>query len=327
MGGLYPLKFKPFCLEKIWGGDRLRSILGKDCRSRRNIGESWELSAEEGYISEVQNGFLKGNNLNELMEVYMGDLAGDKIYKKFGIKFPLLFKFIDANEDLSIQVHPNDELAKIRHNANGKTEMWYVIHADKGSLINAGFNQKVTRDIYLRHLKQGTICDILSFEEVQAGDVFFIPAGRVHSIGKGILLAEIQQVSDMTYRIFDYNRKDKQGQLRELHAELAIDAIQFEYADKYKTSYTIEENRTSEIISCKYFTTNILRFSQKVVNDYHIIDSFVVYMNLEGTFRIDYENGTEIIEKGETVLVPAAIDLFSLTPLSPKAMALEVYIR
>ena len=203
MSGLYPLKFTPVFHEKIWGGNRLKTALHKDYGDLPNCGESWEISGVEGHISVVSDGFLAGNTLQELMEVYMGDLVGDKVYQKFGIEFPLLIKFIDAEQDLSVQVHPGDELAKKRHNAYGKTEMWYVVDADPGALINSGFNQELNREIYLDHMNRGKLADILCYEEVSAGDVFFIPAGRVHAIGKGILVAEIQQTSDITCRIFD----------------------------------------------------------------------------------------------------------------------------
>jgi mannose-6-phosphate isomerase len=326
MAGLYPLKFTPIFLEKIWGGNRIKKVLGKDY-DLPNCGESWELSAVEGNVSVVQNGFLKGNNLTELVEVYMGDLVGDRIYKKFGIEFPLLFKFIDANDDLSIQVHPNDELAAERHNAYGKTEMWYVIHAEKGALINSGLNRALTREEYTEYLENGKLTEILCFDETFPGDVFFIPAGRIHAIGKGILLAEIQQTSDVTYRIYDYERRDKEGVIRELHNDLALDAIQFTYQDEYKTKYEAEVNKSSEIVSCPYFTTNVLRFNQKLEKDFFQLDSFVVYMNLKGRFSIEFETGEEVVEQGETVLIPASLETFSLIPLTPEVETLEVYIK
>lgn len=327
MSGLYPLKFKPIYLEKIWGGNRIKTVLGKDFGNLPNCGESWELSAVEGNVSVVKNGFLKGNYLDELIEVYMGDLVGEKVYQKFGIEFPLLFKFIDANDDLSVQVHPNDELSKKRHNAYGKTEMWYVIHAEEGALINSGFNRQLTREQYLGFVENGRLNEILHYDKTFPEDVFFIPAGRVHAIGKGVLLAEIQETSDVTYRIYDYNRKDAQGNLRELHNDLAPDAIDFSYSDNYKTKYTVEENKSSEIVSCEYFTTNLLQFSEIVHKDYHLLDSFIVYMNIDGKFVLEYEDGKEIIEKGETVLIPASLEAFSLKPLTEQAKTLEVYIK
>jgi len=327
MAGLYPLKFKPILHEKIWGGNRLKELLNKDIDNLPNCGESWEISSVEGKISEVNNGYLQGNNLQELIEVYMGDLVGEKIYKKYGIEFPLLIKFIDAQADLSIQVHPNDELSKKRHNAYGKTEMWYVVNAEVGSLINSGFNQPVTREKYLEYLENGKLTDLLCYEKAAPGDVFFIPAGRVHAIGKGILLAEIQQTSDVTYRIYDYDRKDGNGNKRELHTDLALDAIDFTYQDEYKTKYKTEKNRSSEIVSCDYFTTNILDFSEKLEKDYHHFDSFVVYMTLEGQFNIEYEGGNEKVNKGETVLLPASLESVRLKPETESAKVLEIYIK
>lgn len=323
---LYPLKFEPICLEKIWGGNRLKTLLGKKYNSK-NCGESWEISGVEGNISVVSNGFLQGNDLNELIEIYMGDLVGDKVYEKFGNEFPLLIKFIDAQDDLSIQVHPNDELSKERHNAFGKTEMWYVVDAAEGALINSGFNQPVDREKYLEHLENGNLTDLLKYDLAEAGDVFFIPAGRVHAIGKGSLVAEIQQTSDVTYRIFDYNRKDDKGNLRELHTDLALDAIDFTFLAEYKTKYNTETNKSTEIVSCKYFTTNILEFDRAIEKDYNKIDSFVIYITLEGNFVIETEEGTEKVVKGETLLIPASTEFVKLVPENEKVKLLEVYIQ
>ncbi len=327
MSDLYPIKFKPIYLDKIWGGNRIKTVLNKDFGELPNCGESWEISGVEGNVSIVDNGFLAGNSLQELVEIYMGDLVGDEIYKKFGDEFPLLIKFIDAQQDLSIQVHPNDELSKKRHNAYGKTEMWYIIDADENALINSGFNGEVTKEEYLKHAENGTLTELLHYDKVKPGDVFFIPAGRVHAIGKGILVAEIQQTSDVTYRIFDYNRKDDKGNLRELHTELAIDAIDFSYLDEYKTKYSVERNKSSEIVSCNYFTTNILEFDTRIEKDYFQLDSFVIYICLEGDFEIEYDEKTVTISKGETVLIPASLDAYQLKPLSGKVKTLEVYIK
>lgn len=327
MSGLYPLKFKPIYREKIWGGNRMKSVLGKDYGNLPNCGESWEISGVEGYVSEVENGFLAGNNLQELVEIYMGDLVGDRIYKQFGDEFPLLIKFIDAEQDLSVQVHPNDDLSKKRHNAYGKTEMWYVVGAGNGALINSGFNQPVTREKYLEYFHQGKLTELLHYDEVVPGDVFFIPAGRVHSIGKGTLIAEIQQTSDVTYRIFDFNRKDENGNERELHTDLALDAISFDYKDQYKTPYQAEKNSSSEIVSCEYFTTNLLEFDRELDKDYNQLDSFIIYMALEGEFGIETEDATVTVKKGETVLIPASIETFRLIPVTAGVKTLEIFIR
>ena len=327
MSGLYPLKFKPIYHDRIWGGDRMKTALNKDYGKLPNCGESWELSGVEGHISMVSNGFLEGNGLNELVEIYMGDLVGDEVYEKFGDEFPLLIKFIDAEDDLSIQVHPNDELSKQRHNAYGKTEMWYVVDADEGALINSGFNQELSRGKYLQYFNAGKLTELLHYDEIEAGDVFFIPAGRVHAIGKGCLVAEIQQTSDVTYRIFDYNRTDDQGNQRELHTELALDAIDYSYASEYKSKYSVELNQSSKIVSCPYFTTNVLEFDKEIDKDYNNLDSFVIYMTLEGDFEIIFEDGNVTVEKGETILIPASLESVQLKPKSGKTKILEVYIK
>jgi len=327
MNGLYPLKFNPIFLKKIWGnGKRLEKLLEKNLNNFPDCGESWELSTTEGHFSEVRNGFLAGNNLSELIEVYMGDLVGDRIYDKFGLDFPLLFKFIDTGDDLSIQVHPGDETALMRHNAYGKTEMWYVVDAGEGALINLGFNRDVTRDQYLKYLEDAALPEILYYGEVSAGDVLFIPPGRVHAIGKGILLAEIQQASDLTYRIFDYNRKDEQGNLRELHNHYAVDIIDFKKTEKFTIDYTPEDNTPSELISCNYFTVNLIVLSKPIERDNNKIDSFVVYMTIKGKFIIEYEGGTVEVSTGETVLIPASLEYIRLTPLTEGVKILETYI-
>jgi len=326
MEGLYPLKFTPIYKDKIWGGNKIKTVLNKDFGDLPNCGESWELSGVSGNISVVSNGYLAGNSLEELIEVYMGDLVGDQIFETFGHEFPLLIKFIDANDDLSIQVHPDDEMAAERHNSYGKTEMWYVMQADKGSKLQSGFSQQVDQEKYLEKLEKVELTDILNFEEVTAGDVFFIPAGRVHAIGKGILLAEIQQTSDITYRIYDYDRRDDQGNLRELHTDQALDAIDYTLFPEYKTNYEPIPNESVELASCQYFTTNVLDVTQVVEKDFNKLDSFVIYICLDGELAIETESGSESIQKGETILLPASIENVLLKPSTASAKLLEVYI-
>lgn len=327
MEGLYPLKFVTQYKDKIWGGNKIKTVLNKDFSPLSNCGETWEISAVEGNVSVVANGYLAGNDLQELAEIYMGDLLGEKVYERFGPEFPLLIKFIDANDDLSIQVHPDDQLSKQRHNAYGKTEMWYVLQADRGAKLNSGFNQEMDQEKYLKFLEEKKLMEILNFEEVTPGDVFFMPAGRVHAIGKGILLAEIQQTSDVTYRIYDYDRCDDKGNPRELHTDLAIGAIDFRFHEKYKTDYIEKLNESSEIVNCEYFTTNVLVFNQPLEKDYNAIDSFVIYMCLDGSCEIVSENGTEQLAKGETILIPASLENLELVPKSPSVKLLEVYIQ
>ena len=325
MDFLYPLKFEPIFKEKIWGGNKLNTILGKNLHQNKKIGESWEISGVKDNISVVSNGQLAGNNLQELVEIYMGDLVGDKVFEKFGIEFPLLIKFIDANKVLSIQVHPDDILAGKRHNAFGKTEMWYIIQADTNSDIITGFKQEINKEQYQKHFREGQLTQILNIENAEAGDVFFIPAGRVHATGKGILLAEIQQTSDITYRIYDWDRKDKNGNSRELHTELALDAIDFSTYDNYKTPYKKTKNQSVSIAECKYFRTSILDFNKPIEKDYSLIDSFNIIMCLKGGLLLYYKNDKEQVSPGETVLIPASLDNVIIEPLG-ESKILEVYI-
>lgn len=323
---LYPLKFEPIYKDKIWGGNKLNTFLNKTSASAE-CGESWEISGVQGNISIVKNGFLAENNLQELIEVYMGELVGDKIYDEFGIEFPLLFKFIDAQDDLSIQVHPDDSLGKKRHNAFGKTEMWYVLQADNGSKLISGFKNEIDKKDYLNALENNQLQDILSYYPVKESDVFFIPAGRVHAICKGILLAEIQQTSDITYRIFDWNRKDKEGKSRELHTDLALDAIDYKRYNDYKIEYPKDQNTPNEILHNKYFTTNYIHANKKVQRDYYALDSFVVYMCISGSANLDYEESEEKtnIVQGESILIPASISYIDIQP-NESCELLEVYI-
>lgn len=326
MNRLYPLKFNPILKDKIWGGSRLNRVLNKPAAGE-SCGESWEISAVEGDISVVSEGFLKGNNLKELIEIYMGDLMGDSVYDKFGLDFPLLIKYIDANDDLSIQVHPDDIRAAERHNSFGKTEMWYVIEAEKNAKLISGFNRKIEKEEYITALENGKLKEVLNFEETAPGDVFFMPAGRVHAIGAGILLAEIQQTSDITYRIYDWERKDKDGNSRELHTELALDVIDFSSESEYKTHYKSEKNQTVNLVECKYFTTNLMHFDSRVEKEFSLIDSFVIYMCPEGKVKIQWDENKEmLLSKGETVLIPAEIKNLVLIPETDSRL-LEIYLK
>ncbi len=321
---LYPLKFTPILKHKIWGGKKLRELLNKQ-EAGNDLGESWEISGVEENISVVENGFLAGNDLEELIEVYMGDLVGDSVYEKFGIEFPLLIKFIDANEVLSVQVHPDDEMAKERHHSYGKTEMWYVMQTEKDAELIIGFNKPVTKEEYVQRVENGTLEEILNKEKVTDGACVFMPAGRIHAIGAGVLLAEIQQTSDITYRIFDWNRVDEQGKGRELHTDLALEAIDFTYHKDYVTHYSSSENASSLLVQCPYFTTNIIELTQEKIQEYHQLDSFVVYMCVEGGVTLQTEAGYLTLAKGETVLIPAVIEEVKLMP-NPQAKLLEIYI-
>lgn len=319
---LYPIKFTPILKDKIWGGQKLKTLLNKQS-DLPNIGESWEISDVEGDTSIVSNGSLKGKSLKYLLEEYKSDLLGQRNYEVFGDKFPLLIKFIDAKEDLSIQLHPNDELAAKRHNSFGKTEMWYVFQADEDSNLIVGFNQPVTPEKYLEHLENKTLTEILNFDTVKTGDTYFIEVGRVHAIGAGVMVAEIQQTSDITYRVYDWDRVDDAGNERELHNDLAIDAIDFDMPDNFRVTYSKEENQSNEMVSCPYFKTSYLKVNTTLerVNDK---DSFFIYMCVDGEAKITANGITETIKKGETLLLPAAIKSYNIT--SKSATLLEVYV-
>ena len=326
MSDLYPLKFETVLKEKVWGGDALATRFNKRATESLFIGESWELSAVAENQSVVSNGFLAGNNIEELIEVYMGDITGDSIFEKFGNEFPLLIKFIEAREDLSIQVHPNNDLARKRHNAYGKTEMWYILESKPGSKIYTGFKDGVTKEIYEEAVKKGSIDKLLNIETAEPGDAFFTPAGRVHAIGAGIVLVEIQQTSDITYRIFDWNRKNTGKEKRELHTDLALEAIDFKQSGKNKIRVEPVINKSENLVSCEFFNTDILTFNRPLEKEYYSNDSFVVYICIEGEFLICWDGNSDKVTKGETVLLPAMIKEVTLKPII-EARLLEVYIN
>lgn len=322
----YPLKFKPILKERIWGGEKLSQVLNKESESKC-LGESWEISDVKNESSIVENGKLKGKSLKELLSIYKDQLVGKKVYRAFGDKFPLLIKFIDAKEALSIQLHPDDNLAKSRHNSFGKTEMWYIMQADPEGNLVVGFKKDSSKEEYLEHLQKKSLLKILNVENVAAGDVYFIPTGRVHAIGAGVLLAEIQQTSDITYRIYDWDRTDEQGNSRDLHTELALDAIDYTAESIYKTTYTKNLNKGSKIIDCQYFTTNIIQLNNIVKVNNKDRDSFVIYMCVEGGATLAYNEGRHLeIKQGETLLVPATLKEFELKT-KDTAVLLEVYIK
>lgn len=321
---LYPLKFMPIYKNKIWGGNKIESF-GFDYSPLPNCGELWALSGIEGNESVVSNGFLAENSLTELLEIYMGELIGERNYLRFGNEFPLLIKLIDANDKLSIQVHPDDKLARERDMEMGKTEMWYILEAEEGAEIVDGFKESVTKEEYQQYLEMGKLESLLHIEKPQAGDMFFIPAGRVHAIGKGILLAEIQQSSDCTYRIYDYNRPDSDGKLRELHTQEALDAIDFDGLKDGKTHYTYKANSTINLAECPYFTTNLIALDKPLRKNFQDLDSFVVYFCIEGIAAVKAMETLCPIHAGECVLVPAVAETVELFCEGP-AKLLEVYI-
>ena len=323
MNALYPLKFQPILKDKIWGGQKLQQLLNKPTTSTE-AGESWEISDVEGDTSVVANGPLKGSSLKALLESYTSDLLGEKNFRQFGTKFPLLIKFIDAKQDLSVQLHPNDKLAKARHNSFGKTEMWYVVQADPDSNLIVGFNQDMTQELYLKHLEAKTLQSILNFDAVKPGDTYFIEVGRIHAIGAGVLLAEIQQTSDITYRVYDWDRVDSEGKERELHNDIALEAFDFEMPDNFRVKYSLDSNTSTELVSCPYFTTNVLEVNAPLQKENNH-DSFMIYMCVEGAASLEVDGAVTEFSMGETVLVPACIHRFSIS--ANHAKLLEVYIE
>ncbi|WP_405416174.1 type I phosphomannose isomerase catalytic subunit [Maribacter sp. Asnod1-A12] len=320
---MHPLKFRPILKERLWGGTKLKEVFGKPIESDIT-GESWELSTVKGDVSVVANGSLAGKSLQELIDSNAEELLGKSVVARFGTEFPILIKFIDAKQDLSIQLHPNDALAKERHDSFGKTEMWYIMDADPKAELIVGFNKDVTKEEYAESIDNDTLLDLLNYEEVKEGDTFFINTGKIHAIGAGVMLAEIQQTSDVTYRVFDFNRKDKEGNLRELHTELALDAVDYEKKDDFKVSYSHEKNEVNTMVDCPYFKTNFIELTENLDLDTTQRDSFTIYMCVGGEAVINTSEGEVSIKSGETALLPASTDKINLQ--STGAKLLEVTI-
>ena len=324
---MYPLKFKNIFKSVVWGGEKIAPFKGVNTQ-QKNIGESWELSGVKGNESVVAEGPLAGRTITSLAEEYKGALLGEKVYAATGTEFPLLIKFIDARDDLSIQVHPDDKLAAERHNGSkGKTEMWYVVQADEKAHLMSGLSKEITPEEYAAKVADNTITDVLHDYDVHAGDVFFLPAGRIHSIGKGCFIAEIQQTSDITYRIYDFGRLGLDGKPRELHTELSKAAIDYTVLPDYKTQYQSIKNQENEIVSCKYFTTSLYELDKEVTKDMSGLDSFVIAICVEGSGSLtDSEANAVSLRQGETVLIPACSRSFTLHP-EGSMKVLTSYIR
>lgn len=321
-----PLKFEPILKTIVWGGEKIAPYKGIETE-QKHIGESWELSGVAGNESVVADGPLKGKTIAQLVKEYKADLVGKHVYENTGDEFPLLIKFIDALSDLSIQVHPNDELAAKRHNGSkGKTEMWYVVDAEPGAHLLSGLTEKITPEQYAAKVADGTITDVLARYEVHPGDVFFLPAGRIHAICGGCFIAEIQQTSNITYRIYDYGRLGLDGKPREVHTELAKDAIDYTVYPDYRTHYEPRQNEEQEVVSCKYFTTSIYDLTLPYAKDLSEIDSFLVVMCLTGSGAIEVDGEEVPVHQGETVLIPATADDICFVP-DGSIKVLTSYIR
>lgn len=322
---MYLLKFNPILKTTLWGGIRLLEYKGKK-DYKDNVGESWEISGVEGNESTVQNGKLKGTSISQLALTYKEKLLGTKVYDQFGTTFPLLIKFIDAAKDLSIQVHPNNEMAMREHEKMGKTEMWYVADNTPGAYLMSGLKEKITPEEYKKMVENKTICNAISKYEVKKGDVFFIPSGRIHSIGAGCLIAEIQQTSDITYRIYDFDRRDAQGNPRELHTNLAAQAIDYNVASNYKTEYLCSPEQRTPIVDCPYFKTSVIEINDNFKADYSQIDSFVIIICVEGEAIIKNQNEQIGIKSYETVLIPACFNEIEFMPKEKGAKLIETHL-
>lgn len=320
---LYPLKFYPILKERLWGGTKLKQVLGKPIISDIT-GESWELSGVAGDVSVVANGELSGTSLRDLILNHPEDILGKGVAARFGTEFPILIKFIDAKQDLSIQLHPNDELAKKRHNSLGKTEMWYIMDADPQAELIIGFNKQVSREEYAKSIEEDSLLDLLNYEQVKEGDTFFINTGKIHAIGAGVLLAEIQQTSDITYRVFDFNRKDKDGNFRELHTELALDAIDYEKKNDFKITYSRDRDSINPMVSCLYFKTDFLHLTEPMQLDVSLRDSFTIYICVAGSATVGNEFGEADLQKGETVLVPAGSKQIDIKTTNAKLLEVTI---
>ena len=306
MTNLKPFKFEPYLKSVLWGGEKIAKYKGI-VTDQHNIGESWEISGVDGHESVVAEGDDKGLNLRQIIEKYKGDLVGNAVYAKYGDTFPLLVKIIDAKGDLSVQVHPDDTLAKARHNSYGKTEMWYIIDAEEGAPIYAGLSKQITPEEYEKLVADNAIMDVIARHDSHAGDLFFLPAGRIHAIGAGNLLAEIQQTSDITYRVYDFDRRDANGNPRELHTEQAKDAIDYTVYPEYKSEYDRNGKNATPLVKCQYFDVK-----REIIDGVSTIDastdSFMIIMCLDGEATItDNLGGVTHVKKGESILVPAVI--------------------
>ena len=321
---IYPIRFNPIFKHKVWGGNKLKELLNKPV-SEENIGESWEISGVKNYVTKVANGIYQDKDLNDLVREFKSKFLGEENFKRFGEEFPLLIKFLDAKENLSVQLHPDDDLARERHNSFGKNEMWYLIDTEKDSFLNLGLKKDVQESDVLQAIQNNSLVDLLNFQKVNQGDSYFIKAGKIHAIGGGIVLAEIQQTSDVTYRIYDWDRLDSMGQSRELHLEEAKEAIDYDSTYNFNLPYNLNDANSSELISCKFFTTNIILVDKIYKRDLSFIDSFVIYICVEGETEVRVEDATLNMKLGESILLPAISKMVEFKS-EKETKLLEVYI-
>ncbi|WP_411893340.1 type I phosphomannose isomerase catalytic subunit [Winogradskyella sp. A2] len=319
----YPIKFRPILKEKIWGGDKLTKLYNKDSNSK-SLGESWEISGVENNVSVVANGIYKGKTLNELIQNFKTEFLGFANIRSFGENFPLLIKYLDANKNLSVQVHPDDKMAEEYHNSFGKTEMWYIMDNEKDAEIILGLKDQQLDKSKLGDINAKNVREIFNSVKVNKGDSYFIPAGKVHAIGEGVMVAEIQQTSDITYRVYDWDRVDDSGNTRELHTDLATKATKV-FPSTGKSNYALQQGKSSNLVNCNFFTTNIFKVKGEETKDYSFLDSFVIFMCVEGSAEIIQNGLSEVITMGETILIPA--NSKDVCFKANDAKFLEVYIE
>lgn len=303
MKKFYPITFNPIFKERIWGGNQLKTIFNKNI-PKDQIGESWEISTVPEDVSIVENGYYQGKSLNEMIQLFPYEILGANVFERFGTQFPLLIKLLDAQQDLSIQLHPNDELAQKRHNSFGKTEMWYVVEAQKDARLIVGFKKESNQEEYLHYLSENKIIDLLEEIPVKKGDVFMLETGTIHAIGAGIVIAEIQQTSDVTYRIYDFDRKDAQGNTRELHTKLALDAINYK-TTPCKKEYSNTINHLNTVVDSKYFITSVLYLESELI--FNTNQKFVILLCIEGFFELIQNEQVYPFKKGNSILIPAIL--------------------
>jgi mannose-6-phosphate isomerase len=324
---LYPMLFEPNLHTKVWGGEQLATW--KNLPHQTHIGESWEVSAVVSAPSTISNGTWAGYTLTEVIAKMPEAILGKAVAQNYQNLLPILVKFIDANEDLSIQVHPDNAMAQREHNKMGKNEMWYVLSAEPGACIYAGFQEQLTEQEYKTRIADGSIIDALAKHQVKAGDVFYIPAGRVHAIGKGIRLLEVQQSSDVTYRIYDYDRLDLNGQPRELHTHLAAQALDYQVYKEYKSEYKENTNTANLCLDTEFFTVRVVDLQETIHRNMIKYDSFIIQSCVEGECKIRIRSTHDEItlHEGYSCLIPAAIADYDIIPATAHARVIESYIN
>ncbi|HPK30415.1 MAG TPA: class I mannose-6-phosphate isomerase [Bacteroidales bacterium] len=332
---LYPLKFQPILKTKVWGGNRLVKEYGKypdpeEEIDLSHIGESWEIADMGDESTMVSEGFLAENSLFDLLETYLGDLVGDKVFEMYNLQFPIMVKLLDINKHISVQVHPDDEIALERYDSYGKEEFWHILDADNDAVIYLGFKRKVTATEFYDRCKDGTVIQLLNEIRPKKGDNFHIKPGTVHSASGGIRLVEIQQPSDITFRLYDWEREFDALTAREMHLEEAIDCIDYNASDPASLLIPTNPTRGPLLESDNFIISAVdLQGPRQIHTESY--GSFIIYVCTQGSASFQVMEGgrkaSYDISKGGTILIPASLDDFSIVPLENKTLLLEVWLR